>query len=44
MSDPVGNLHHCFTPLAAYIVDTPESAMVSGVGGKTSSVTMGMYK
>ena len=44
MSDPVGNLRHCFTPLAAYIVDTPKSVMVSGVGGKTSSVTMAMYK
>lgn len=44
MSDPVGNLHHCFTPLAAYIVDTPESALLSGVGGKTSSVMMASYK
>jgi hypothetical protein len=35
MSDPISNLRHCFTPLAAYIVDTPESAMVAGVGGKT---------
>ncbi|KAG1847303.1 hypothetical protein DFJ58DRAFT_843203 [Suillus subalutaceus] len=28
MSDPVGNVRHCFTPLAAYIVDTPEAAML----------------
>ncbi|KAG0692181.1 hypothetical protein DFH29DRAFT_1009184 [Suillus ampliporus] len=25
MSDPVGNVCHCFTPLVAYIVDTPEA-------------------
>jgi hypothetical protein len=35
MSDPLGNLRHVFTPLASFIVDTPESAMLAGVGGKT---------
>ncbi|KAI5983211.1 hypothetical protein EDD15DRAFT_2202285 [Pisolithus albus] len=44
MSDPVGNLRHCFTPLAAYIVDTPEACMVACVRGKTSPVTMASYK
>lgn len=44
MSDPLGCLRFCFTPLAAYIVDTPESALISGVAGKTSSVTMAYYK
>lgn len=44
MADPVGNRRFCFTPLAAYIVDTPESALIAGVGGKTSSVTMAFYK
>ena len=44
MSNPIGNLKYCFTPLAAYIVDTPESAMLSGVVGKTSSITMAYYK
>ena len=44
MSDPVGNLWHCFTTLASYIVDTPESALLSGIGGKTSLVTMAFYK
>ncbi|KIK20406.1 hypothetical protein PISMIDRAFT_48557, partial [Pisolithus microcarpus 441] len=29
MSDPVGGLRHCFTPLAAYIVDTPEACMLA---------------
>jgi hypothetical protein len=44
MSDPLGNLRYCFTPLAAYIVDTPEAQMLAGVGGKTSPATMAMYK
>jgi hypothetical protein len=44
MSDPFGFRRFCFTPLAAYIVDTPEAAMLSGVGGKTSPVTVASYK
>jgi Plavaka transposase len=44
MSDPYGSLRYCFTPLAAYIVDTPEAAMLAGVAGKTSHVTMAGYK
>ncbi|KAI5989665.1 hypothetical protein EDD15DRAFT_2171128, partial [Pisolithus albus] len=44
MSDPAGNLHHCFTLLAAYIVDTPEACMLACVRGKTSLVTMASYK
>ncbi|KAJ3560440.1 hypothetical protein NP233_g10837 [Leucocoprinus birnbaumii] len=44
MSDPAGSLRWCFTPLAAYIVDTPESALIACVGGKTSSVTTATYK
>ncbi|KAF8545820.1 hypothetical protein OG21DRAFT_1396634, partial [Imleria badia] len=44
MSDPIGNLWHCFTPLAAYIVDTPEACMLACVRGKTSPVTMASYK
>ena len=44
MSDPYGSLRYCFTPLAAYIVDTPEAAMLAGVGGKTSHVTMAGHK
>lgn len=31
MSDPLGSLRYCFTPLAAYIVDTPEATMLAGV-------------
>lgn len=44
LSDPLGWRRWCFTPLAAYIVDTPESGLIAGVGGKTSSVTMAYYK
>jgi hypothetical protein len=43
MNDPLGCLRYCFTPLAAYIVDTPESALLAGVKGKTSSVTMASH-
>ncbi|KAG1734641.1 hypothetical protein EDB19DRAFT_1911047 [Suillus lakei] len=43
MSDPVGNVQHCFTPLAAYIVDTPETAMLACVCRKTSPFTMASY-
>ena len=44
MEDPVGWRRVCFPPLAAYIVDTPESALMACVAGKTSSVTMAYYK
>jgi hypothetical protein len=44
LSDPIGRSRYCFTPLASYIVDTPEAMMLSVVGGKTSPVTMAMYK
>lgn len=46
MSDPLGGQRFCFTPLAGYIVDTPESTLIAGVGGggKTSSVTMASYE
>jgi hypothetical protein len=43
MSDPVGNILHCFTPLAAYIVDTPEACMLACVHGKTSPFTIALY-
>ncbi|KAG1762200.1 hypothetical protein EDD22DRAFT_953353 [Suillus occidentalis] len=43
MSDPAGNVRHCFTPLAAYIVDTPEACMLACVRGKTSPFTLASY-
>ncbi|KAF8971462.1 hypothetical protein BDZ97DRAFT_1913940 [Flammula alnicola] len=44
MSDPLGDQRLCYTPLAGYIVDTPESTLIAAVAGKTSSVTMASYK
>lgn len=44
MSDSVGRLLHCYTPLAAYIVDTPEAADIACVMGKTSHVTLADHK
>ena len=40
LEDALGHRRYCFTPLVSCIVDTPESALYAGVGGKTSSVTM----
>lgn len=44
LPDPQGYLHYCFTPIAGYIVDTLEAAMLACIGGKTSPMTMVMYK
>ncbi|KAG2335449.1 hypothetical protein BDR05DRAFT_1006802 [Suillus weaverae] len=44
MSDPLGNLRYCFTPLASYIVNTPKACMLMCVQGKTLLVTMAMYE
>ena len=44
MSDPVGSLQYCYTPLAAYIADTPEAATIAAVTGKTSHLTTALYK
>ncbi|KAG2077734.1 hypothetical protein BDR04DRAFT_978624, partial [Suillus decipiens] len=44
MSDLLGNLRYFFTPLASYIIDMPEACMLACVRGKTSPVTLTMYK
>jgi hypothetical protein len=44
LNDPRGFERYSFTPIAAYIVDTPEAQMISCVGGKTSHLTMASYK
>jgi hypothetical protein len=44
LSDPVGTLRWCFTPLASFIVDTPEAQLISTVGGKSSPVTIASSK
>jgi hypothetical protein len=43
MADPSGFSRFCFTALASYIVDTPEAALIAGVAGKTSHLTMADY-
>lgn len=44
MIDPCRYSQWCFTPLAAYIADTPEALVIAGVGTKSSPVTMALYK
>ena len=44
LPDPDGHTRYCFTPLASYIADMPKACMLSCVGGKTSPVTMAMFK
>ena len=44
LPDPDGHTWYCFTPLASYIADMPEACMLSCVRGKTSPVTMAMFK
>lgn len=44
LSDPVGDNRYCFIGLASYIADLPEAMVLSVVGGKTSPITMAMYK
>ena len=44
MGDSLGRIRCCFTPIIAYIVDTPEAAVVAGVGGKTSHLTLASHK
>ncbi|KAJ3925398.1 MAG: hypothetical protein NXY57DRAFT_857970, partial [Lentinula lateritia] len=44
MSDPLGQLRVCYTPLASAIVDTPEASLIACTGGKTSPFTKAIYK
>lgn len=44
MSDPVGNLCYCFTPLAAWIADTPEESLLVAMSLKSSLVRTAMSK
>ena len=44
MSDSLGRTRCFFTPLIAYIVDTPEAAVIATVGGKTSHLTLASHK
>ncbi|KAG6369417.1 hypothetical protein JVT61DRAFT_14900 [Boletus reticuloceps] len=43
MSDPLGNLRYCFTPLVSYIADTPEAGNFGDAhhhGPRTATVTL----
>ncbi|KIJ10602.1 hypothetical protein PAXINDRAFT_16438 [Paxillus involutus ATCC 200175] len=44
MSDPVGNLCYCCTPLVSYITDTPEESLLAATGTKASPITMATSK
>ena len=44
MGDSLGHIRCYFTMLAAYIVDTPEAAVIAGVGGKTPHLTLLSHK
>ncbi|KAF8548782.1 hypothetical protein OG21DRAFT_1479082 [Imleria badia] len=44
MNDPVGNVRYCYTPLAAYIADTPELSLVACMGPKVSLFTTATSK
>ena len=44
MSDPLGSLRYCFTPLVAYIADTPEQCLLSCVSSKASPISIATHK
>ena len=44
MSDSLGHIRCYFSPLVAYIADTPEAAVITGVGGRTSHLTLTSHK
>jgi hypothetical protein len=39
MSDFIGDVRWCYTPLVGFIADTPEATALTGVAGKTSHIT-----
>ena len=44
LANSLGRIRCCFTPIISYIVDTPEAAVIAGVGGKTSHLTLASHK
>ncbi|KAF8831720.1 hypothetical protein HHX47_DHR1001236 [Lentinula edodes] len=44
MSDPLGQLRVCYTPLASAIVDTPEASLIACTGGKSSPFSEAIHK
>jgi len=44
MGDSLGYIRCFFTPIIAYIIDTPKAVVMAGVGGKTSHLTLASHK
>jgi len=44
VSNLMGNLHYCFTPLVAWIADMPEESLLAGTATKVSPVTTATSK
>ncbi|KAF8834235.1 hypothetical protein BDN67DRAFT_870845, partial [Paxillus ammoniavirescens] len=44
MSDPVGDLRYCYTPLVLYIADMPEECLLAATDTKASPITMATLK
>ena len=44
MTNPHGNIHHCFTPLAAWTADLPEQLLIACVSKNASPVTEASHK
>lgn len=44
MTDHASYMRYCFTPLFAYIADTPEACILAGVAGKTCHLTTASFK
>ena len=44
MSNPLGSLCYCFTPLVAYITNTPEQCLLSCVSSKASPISIATHK
>jgi hypothetical protein len=44
MTDPHGDIHHCFTPLAAWTADLPEQLLIACVSKNAFPVTEASHK
>ncbi|KAI6111916.1 hypothetical protein EV401DRAFT_2074988 [Pisolithus croceorrhizus] len=44
MSDLAGNLRYCYTPLASWIIDTPEECLLAATSPKVSPITTATSK
>ena len=44
MSGSLGHIRCFFPPIVAYIADTPEAAIIAGVGGRTSHLMLTSHK